>query len=160
MRTVNWQDPAGCHIEWHNRGMTERKPRGMAFESWIDRLVREAEERGEFDDLPGAGKPIPDLDQPYDEDWWLKQKVRREGFSTDALLPTSLRLRKEIAALPQNVRELPTERTVRDAVQQLNQRILAWLRRPDGPYVPLRPVNPDDVVAHWRTDRRQRRRRD
>lgn len=31
------------------------------FESWIDRQIREAQERGEFDDLPGAGEPIKGL---------------------------------------------------------------------------------------------------
>ena len=32
--------------------------------------------RGEFDDLPGAGKPIPNLnDDPL---WWVKKFVERE----------------------------------------------------------------------------------
>ncbi|MEV4218944.1 DUF1992 domain-containing protein [Nonomuraea sp. NPDC049725] len=52
--------------------MTERKPGGMQFESWVDRQIREAQERGEFDDLPGAGKPLPGADKPYDEHWWIK----------------------------------------------------------------------------------------
>lgn len=56
--------------------MTERRPPGMAFETWIDRQVREAEERGAFDNLPGAGKPIPDLHKPYDENWWIKRLGR------------------------------------------------------------------------------------
>lgn len=46
--------------------MTDRKPSGASFESWIDRQIREARERGDFDNLPGAGKRIPGLDQPYD----------------------------------------------------------------------------------------------
>ncbi|MGE0433012.1 MAG: DUF1992 domain-containing protein, partial [Planctomycetota bacterium] len=32
--------------------MVDRKPTGMQWESWIDRLIREADERGEFDNLP------------------------------------------------------------------------------------------------------------
>jgi hypothetical protein len=60
--------------------MTERKPAGVPWESWIDRQIRRAEERGEFDDLPGAGRPIPDLDKPFDELWWVKDKLRREGL--------------------------------------------------------------------------------
>ena len=43
--------------------MTERKPPGVSWESWIDRQIREAEERGAFADLPGAGMRIPDLDK-------------------------------------------------------------------------------------------------
>ncbi len=45
----------------------------MQFESWIDRQIREAMERGAFDNLPGAGRPL-DLDTS--EDWWIKAKIR------------------------------------------------------------------------------------
>jgi Domain of unknown function (DUF1992) len=54
--------------------VTRRKPPGASWESWIDRQVREAEERGEFDDLPGAGRPIPGLDKPFDELWEANRK--------------------------------------------------------------------------------------
>ncbi len=50
----------------------------MEFESLADRLIRESIERGEFDDLPGAGKPIAGLDKPYDAHWWLKSFLDRE----------------------------------------------------------------------------------
>lgn len=40
--------------------------------------IREAMEAGAFDDLPGAGKPIPDIDEPYDELWWVRKWVERE----------------------------------------------------------------------------------
>jgi predicted flavoprotein YhiN len=53
--------------------VTSRKPFGTG---WIDRQIREARERGEFDNLPGTGKPLPDLDKPYDENWWVRQKLR------------------------------------------------------------------------------------
>lgn len=39
--------------------MTERKPTGQSFESWVDKQIREAAERGELADLPGAGRPLP-----------------------------------------------------------------------------------------------------
>ena len=61
--------------------MTERKPPGIGFKTWVERQIREAMERGEFDDLPGAGKRIADLDKPHDELWWIKQKLRRENLS-------------------------------------------------------------------------------
>ncbi|MER2092403.1 MAG: DUF1992 domain-containing protein, partial [Saccharopolyspora rectivirgula] len=60
--------------------MTERKPPDLTFESWIDRQIREAAERGEFDDLPGAGKPLP-KHAPTDELWWIRSYVEREGLS-------------------------------------------------------------------------------
>ena len=72
--------------------MTDRKPHGLSWESWIDKQIREAEERGAFADLPGAGKPIPGLDKPFDELWWVKDKLRREGLT---YMSPSVALRKE-----------------------------------------------------------------
>jgi hypothetical protein len=42
------------------------------YESVIDQQIRKAEERGDFADLPGRGKPLPGLDGPDDENWWVK----------------------------------------------------------------------------------------
>jgi hypothetical protein len=134
--------------------MTTRKPPGMPFESWIDKQIREAEERGEFDNLPGAGKPIPDIDKPYDEMRWVANWVRREGVSTDVLLPTPLQLRKEIHDLPGAVRSLRTEQAVRAKIDELNKRIRDWTLVPHGgPQIAVFPVEADDVVEQWRADR-------
>jgi len=79
--------------------MTERKPPGMSFTSWIDQQISEAEERGAFDDLPGAGKPLPN--RPEDEDGlaWVRNWMRREGVSPAVMLPEPLKLRRESARL-------------------------------------------------------------
>lgn len=129
--------------------VTERKPPGVSFESWIDKQIRLAQERGDFDDLPGAGKPIPvgDVD---DELWWVKNYLRRENLPTDSLLPTPLQLRKEIERLPDTIRGIPSEQAVRDVVAQLNLQIVEWLRAPSGPRIPVSPVDADEVVATWR----------
>ena len=50
------------------------------YEPFIDRVVREAIERGEFDDLPGKGKPLQ-LKRVGDPDWWVKEKLEREQLS-------------------------------------------------------------------------------
>jgi hypothetical protein len=134
--------------------MTERKPPGVRFESWVEKQIREAEDRGEFDNLPGLGKPLPDAGQPAEELWWVKSKLRQEELSTEALLPTPLRLRKEIERLPETADALPTERAVREMVDELNVRIAKFLRAPTGPPMPVRPVKPDDVVRQWK-ERRQ-----
>jgi hypothetical protein len=133
--------------------MTERKPAGTSFESWVDAQVRAAQESGAFDNLPGTGKPIPGLDQPYDENWWVKQRIREEGLSTEALLPMSLRLRKEIEALQDTLAELPAERLVRDAVAELNERIVAWQRSPTPPHVPVHRVDVEQAVEAWKARR-------
>ncbi|WP_116947605.1 DnaJ family domain-containing protein [Jiangella endophytica] len=135
--------------------MAERKPPGMGFESWIDRQVREAQERGEFDDLPLAGKPLPPR-RPGDEYSWIREKLAREGESTDALLPTPLRLRKEIHKLPEALRDVRSEQTVRDVVDELNERIMQWLRAPSGPNIPVALVDADAVVTEWRSARAER----
>jgi hypothetical protein len=133
--------------------MTERKPFGTSFESWIDKQVREATERGEFDNLPGAGKPLPGAHQPYDDEWWLKDWLRREGAPTDELLPTPLRLRKEIARLPATVRTLSTEDRVRAVVEDVNDRVRAWWRSSTGPQIHVGLVDAEDILTGWRADR-------
>ena len=75
------------------------------FESPVDRAIREAVERGDFDDLPGKGKPLPGAGTtgPIDENWWIRGYLEREGVSGDALLPPALpgkdRLAEAAAAL-------------------------------------------------------------
>ncbi|RCW46107.1 uncharacterized protein DUF1992 [Halopolyspora algeriensis] len=139
--------------------MTERKPPGMTFETWIDKQIRTAQERGDFDDLPGAGKPLPGAGKPHDELWWVKNYIQREGLSAEALLPTPVQLRKEIQRLPDTVRELPSEQAVRETVEELNRRIVDWLRAPSGPQVPVGPVDAEAVVQQWRADRQAAQRR-
>ncbi|MFJ2825345.1 DUF1992 domain-containing protein [Streptomyces toxytricini] len=131
--------------------MTERKPPGVDFESWVDRQIREATARGDFSDLEGFGKPLPSLDAPYDETWWIRQKVHREGF---AALPPSLALRKEAEDAMEEVREARSERRVREILTAVNDKIAAALRMPPpGPPLRLAPFDVDEVVATWRAAR-------
>ena len=132
--------------------MTERKPREMTFASWVDQRVSEAEERGAFDNLPGAGKPIS---RRGGTDAWLQDYLRREGVSADELLPTPLRLRKEIEQLTETVQDLRSEDEVREVVKGLNRRIAEWRRIPDGPPVYVRLVDEEVTVARWREARRR-----
>ncbi len=128
--------------------MTERKPAGMPFETWVDRAIREAEERGEFTDLPGAGKPIPGAGQPDDELWWVKAKLRREKL---AVIPPSLALRKDLEEIDDRAADQGSEADVRRLVDDLNARIRTAIRTGiAGPAVTFMPLNPDSVVATWR----------
>lgn len=133
--------------------MTERKPAGIPVHTWVDQLIAQAQERGAFDDLPGAGKPLPGIDRPLDEDWWIRQKLREEDLPTDVLLPPALQLRRELADLPAHVRHLRTEGEVREAVLELNGRVAAWIRRPSGPMLPVAPANLEQVLRGWREAR-------
>jgi hypothetical protein len=130
--------------------MTERKPPGMGFTSWIDQQIIEAEKRGVFDNLPGAGKPIPDRGESDYSQAWLREYLRREGVSAEELLPTPLKLRKEIERLDEGVQNLHSEQEVRDAAEELNRRIMDWRLTALGPpiFVPL--VNEEIMVKKWR----------
>ncbi|PWR05478.1 DUF1992 domain-containing protein [Micromonospora acroterricola] len=127
-----------------------------AWEAAVEAQIQGAVQRGEFDDLPGMGKPIPGRGMPYDESWWIKSFLEREALPSDLLLPTPLQLRRRIEQVPAEVRDLPTEQSVRDFVGALNAQIVAWLRNPEGPRVAVRPVNVDEVVRHWRAERSSR----
>jgi hypothetical protein len=130
--------------------MTERKPTGMSFRTWIDEQISSAAERGAFDNLPGAGKPLPKRDEADDGQAWLRDYLRREGVPADVLLPTPLKLRKESARLAETVPALRSEQDVREVVAELNHRIMEWRRIPIGPpiFVPL--VDEEAMVASWR----------
>jgi len=128
--------------------MTRRKPPGARWESWIDRQIREAEERGEFDDLPGAGKPIPDLDKPFDEMWWVKDKLRREGLS---YMPPSVALRKEAGDALVAASHAQSEPEVRRIISAINERIREANRNTiAGPSLMLVPYGVERVVREWR----------
>lgn len=130
--------------------MTERKPPGLPFETWVDRQIREAEARGEFADLPGAGKPLPSLDAPYDEMWWVRGKMRREGL---AFLPPSLILRKEAEDARAAAAVARSEDEVRRILTGINEKIDAAVRRPpEGPPLNLVPFDVERAVADWRRE--------
>jgi hypothetical protein len=131
--------------------MTERKPADMSFTSWIDKQIAEATERGAFDNLPGAGQPIPHHGDEDAAQAWLRGYLRREGVSAEALLPAPLRLRKAVDRLASEVPCMNSEAEVRAAVAELNYQIREWRRIPLGPpiFVPL--VDEDAMVSRWRS---------
>lgn len=134
--------------------MTERKPPDVSFEDWIERQIRTAQEGGAFDDLPGAGKPIPNTGRVDDELDWIAKKVKRENLDTSALLPPSLALPKELEDLPARVSRERSEEKVREIVLDLNERIRQEHRRPHhGPPLRAMPVDVEKIVEAWKQRR-------
>jgi DnaJ-like protein len=134
--------------------MAERRPPGVRFETWIDRQIRQAAERGEFDNLPGAGKPLSNLGRPHDETWWVKDKLRRENLS---YLPPTLALRKEVHDTLQAALGAGSEAEAREIVRGLNETIAEANRSPlRGPPVMIRPVNAERLLEDWRRRRGRR----
>lgn len=132
--------------------MTERKPPTVSFESWVERQVREARERGAFDDLPGAGKPLPRTSD--DALAWVRDKARREDLPVSAMLPPALAVAREVEDLPARLARERSEARVRALVEDLDARIDAARRGPQvGPPVRTARLDVEAVVAQWRADR-------
>lgn len=129
-----------------------RKPGGVSFESFVDQQIREAEERGAFTNLPGKGRPLPDVDR-HDEAWWIKRKMADEGLSLP--LPPGLQVRRDVERFREKLGSLPSEARVREEVEALNaqiRKVNATLI--EGPASGVMPLPVDEVIATWRGTRR------
>jgi hypothetical protein len=131
--------------------MTERKPLGTSWESWVEAQIRVAQEQGAFDNLPGAGKPLSNIGQEYDPLWWVKQLVQREQLS---MLPPSLELCRKVETKLATIDELPDEAAVRRRVAALNAEIARVNATVvEGPPTRLGKLDADLVVERWRRTR-------
>lgn len=123
---------------------------------WVDQQIRAAIARGEFDDLPYAGKPLPShLTDQTDRDWWLKSLIEREKIT--GVLPEALQLRKDDRELEARLDRIARPDDVREAVTEFNRRVVEARRQlAGGPPVitPLRDV--EDEVTAWFERRRAR----
>ena len=131
--------------------MTERKPPGTSWETWIDTQIRVATEAGAFANLPGAGKPLPNLGQEHDPLWWVKQLVQREQIS---MLPPSLELLRKVETELAAIEKLDDEATVRHRVTALNVEIAKInATAVEGPPTRLGTLDVDQVLARWQRAR-------
>ena len=131
--------------------MTERKPRGMSFETWVGTQISQAMARGDFDGLAGAGKPLPRsaLDETGYE--WVVAKARKENLDLLGMLPPGLALRKEREDLPRRAEQLPSEAAVRALGEDYNARVQAFWRRPqESRWSPVPGLcDVDALVVGW-----------
>ena len=132
--------------------MTERKPPGKRWESWVEEKIREAQAEGGFEQLEGHGKPIPGVDAPYDPLWWVKKLLEREKLS---VLPLALEVRAKVHRAIEAIWSLPRETEVRERVTAINAEIgRANRTTADGPPTTLAPLDVDEILAEWRRRRR------
>jgi hypothetical protein len=121
----------------------------------VETTIQQAMRRGEFDNLPGAGKPLHNLTATHDPDWWLRRKIERERLT--GLGPPALALRVESASLEERLDALHSEAEVRDLLEDFNHRVTEARRQLlGGPPVvtPLREI--DAEVEAWRLRRAER----
>ena len=134
--------------------MTERKPPGMSFETWIDSQITRAREDGAFDGLDGAGKPLPRRTREQTSYDWALEWAKRENADVTGMLPSGLALRKEREELPALVARQPTEARARAVVEAHVARVDRYYRRPaEGPWVPVGMPDVEEMVAEWRRSR-------
>lgn len=125
-----------------------RKPPGLSWERWIERQISEAIARGDFDGLPGAGRPIRDLDRRRDDSAWIRDKLRRERAAPPP--PPAIQIRIDVDAALASLGSLTTEAEVRSLVEHLNDRIRTVNRTTvSGPPTTLGPMAVEEVVAQW-----------
>jgi hypothetical protein len=134
---------------------TQRALRIKHQSAWVDLQIQQAMRRGEFDNLPGAGKPIADIDRPHDPDWWLKRLIERERIT--GVLPPALALRKEDAELDATLDRIATPTGVRQAIDDFNARIIEARRQLQGGPPVITPLrDADEEVAAWHRRREER----
>ena len=123
----------------------------------VEDQIRAAESSGAFTNLSGTGKPLR-LDNDDDPDWWVKGLLRREQIDVTALLHPTIGLRREADGFPESLAGMRTERQVRAALEDFNNRVRAeWSRPAVGPTpaVVARQVSVEDMVARWRELRKE-----
>jgi len=101
----------------------------QAFDSLAEQRIAEAIARGEFDDLPGAGRPLDlDDDRLVPPELRMAYRIlRNAGF-----VPPGVEARKEIAALEALVRESVEPEERKRGVARLNY-LLTRLALAGGP---------------------------
>ncbi|MGY1690260.1 DnaJ family domain-containing protein [Geodermatophilus sp. SYSU D01105] len=135
--------------------MTERKPPGMSFETWVDQQITQAQARGAFADLEGAGRPLRRREREQSSYEWALEWARRQQADPRDLLPPGMALRRERDELPERVAGLPSEAAVRAVVDDFNARVQAFWRRPqESRWAPVPGLaDLDALLEHWRATR-------
>ena len=134
---------------WGSRRVSSRL---WSWELLAEERIQAAQAEGQFDCLPGFGRPIPGIDEPHDELWWVKDKLKREQISS---LPPALAIRLDAEKTLARIASLTVEDAVRREVESFNKRIrkasfaIVW-----GPPVDVVPLDVEETVARWRSSRR------
>lgn len=116
--------------------MTDEKPStpGKFTIHWMEEIIQRAMERGEFDDLPGKGKPL-DLEQdkpdPYaKEGSWIVNRILRQNKAAPLWIELEKAIREDREWLASHPKDHPERQ---DRIQELNQKVILYnLNKPRG----------------------------
>lgn len=118
---------------------------------WVDLQVRRAIDRGDFTNLPGAGKPLH-LPPQHDPDWWVKGLIEREKIT--GVAPPAIGLRQEDADLDDTLDREWAADGVRRVVEDFNRRVVEARRQlTGGPPVITKTRDPEAEVGRWQERR-------
>lgn len=119
------------------------------YEASVERQIREAMDRGEFDDLPGSGRKL-DLGADEGPSWWAKRKLD-EVRQRERLIEAAQAIDKERDGLW----ALADEEEVRVEVARLNLQI-EELNATLPPEERLEKLDPGEALRAWRLMYRMR----
>lgn len=123
--------------------------------AFIETAIQLAIRRGDFDDLPGAGKPLEGLGTHHDPDWWIRRKIETENLT--GLGPPAILLRSEDKGLDAELDLLGRESDVRAVLEDFNRRVIDARRQlQGGPPVVTAPRDIDAEVVAWAARRSAR----
>jgi hypothetical protein len=130
-----------------------RVPTAADRAAYVETAIAQAIRRGDFDGLPGAGKPLENLGAAHDPDWWIRRKIEREQLR--GLGPPALALRVEDRELDTRLDAFHREADVREALEDFNRRVrAARMQLLGGPPVVTALRDVDAEVARWHERRR------
>jgi hypothetical protein len=93
----------------------------FGFQKIIEKRIREALERGEFDHLPGSGEPLKIEDDSHiPDDLRLAYKILKNADC----LPPELQLRKEIRQMEVMLEDIPDEKEMYRQIKKINYQIM------------------------------------
>lgn len=120
----------------------------------VESAIERAMARGDFENLPGAGRPL-DLPDVHDPDWWVKQRIAQGDIEPEAMLPVVVLLRREFERREETLVELPSEQAAREYAEEFSDRVHED-RRANPFQTLIAPAwDADDAAQRWRELRAQ-----
>ncbi len=93
----------------------------FGFQKIVEKRIRQAQERGDFDNLPGRGLPLElENDAHVPDDLRLAYKILRNA----GCLPPELELRKEIRQMEDLLADMPDEKDKYRQIKRINYKIM------------------------------------
>jgi hypothetical protein len=126
-RFEKWQREQGLEPDPEETPAAQRGATAAERAAYVETSIQQAIRRGEFDHLPGAGKPLEGLGESHDPDWWIRRKIEREQLR--GLGPPALMLRVEHAELEERLDALTREDEVREYIEDFNRRVIEARRQ-------------------------------